>query len=99
MLRGCVRDLGTYAHTLRQIVSAQGKGYFDMTKSRKGTMTKSKSAGRPTIPTDAKRRNRVTFCLTDAELDGLRAEAQKHRVALSVWLRLQLQQTGTTADV
>lgn len=63
-------------------------------------MKKTKTTGRPTIPTDAKRRNRVTFCLTDAELESLRDEAAQNRVALSVWLRWRtLQRTGTTADV
>lgn len=63
-------------------------------------MSKSKPTGRPAKPIDAKRRNRVTFCLTDAELETLRAEANANGCALSFWLRWRtLQRTGTTADV
>lgn len=76
------------------------KGTFGMMKSKKDKMMKSKPTGRPPIPSDARRRNRVLVCLTDAELEGLRAEAKKNTVALSVWLRWRmLQRTGTTADV
>lgn len=60
-------------------------------------MSETKQKGRPAKPIDAKRRNRVTFCLTDAELEGLRNEAAYYGCPVSFWLRWRtLRRTGTT---
>jgi hypothetical protein len=60
-------------------------------------MNKQRRQGRPTIPSDAKRKHRVQVRLTDAELEGLQAQADKRHVALSVWLRQVIFINGTTA--
>ena len=60
-------------------------------------MSETKQKGRPAKPIDARRRNRVTFCLTDAELEGLRNEVAYYGCPVSFWLRWgTLRRTGTT---